>query len=318
MKERILQLDYLKGIFILLMVTFHLAIIEQKYPILREAVYTFHMSAFLIISGYLANIEKDRKTFGSGMLRLFVPYVIFEVIYILMLFFFGKMMNTTNSIGDLTFIGFIDRIAENPSGPYWYIHTLILCTVVYYAVYQVIKLKGMSALILTGMVLYALTLVIDGFSWNNVIYFLIGVYMLRCGKGFIEMITPSVWAILPLCLLFASRGNYQKGTLAGVAITILVISFLLFTFNHCPERIKKFFFYLGKNSFAIIVFSPIFTAVTKMATPIFSFDPTAICFVIFALSFVVTCCLISAWLCDKIGISKYIFCKNKFYVSYSS
>ena len=173
----------------------------------------------------------------------------------------------------------------------------------------------MTALILTGFTLYGLTLVVAGFSWGNVIYFLIGVYILRCGKSFMEMITPSLFAILPLCILFASSDNYHRGTLAGVAITILVISLLLALFNYCPDNVRRLFYYLGKNSLAIVVFSPIFTVVTKMVAPLFSFDPTAISFVIFALCFVVTCCLFSAWVCDKIGISKFIFCKDNFYVS---
>ena len=77
-KTRIHQLDYLKGIFILLMVIFHLALVEETYPMLRNAVYTFHMSAFLIISGYLANVDKNPGKFGHDMMRLAVPYVIFE------------------------------------------------------------------------------------------------------------------------------------------------------------------------------------------------------------------------------------------------
>ena len=241
MKERIRQLDYLKGIFIVLMVTFHLALIEQVYPVLREAVYTFHMSAFLVISGYLANINKDAKSFWRGITRLLAPYVIFESIYILMIFFLGKAMHTSNSINNLTIISFIDGIAEHPSGPYWYIHTLIVCTVVYYLVYHVFKLKEMTALILTGLTLYGLTLILEGFSWANVIYFLIGIFILRSGKSFMEFITPSLFSILPLCILFASTDNYHRGSLAGVVITILVISLLLAIFNYCPEKAKRFF-----------------------------------------------------------------------------
>ena len=56
---------------------------------LREAVYTFHMSAFLIISGYLANVNKMPLDFGNGLLRLVVPYVLFESLYILMQYFMG-------------------------------------------------------------------------------------------------------------------------------------------------------------------------------------------------------------------------------------
>ena len=76
MRERIHQLDYLKGIFILLMVTFHLAPIYENYPVLLAAVYTFHMAGFLIISGSLANIEKDVPHFYQGIMRFVIPYAV--------------------------------------------------------------------------------------------------------------------------------------------------------------------------------------------------------------------------------------------------
>ena len=86
MRERIHQLDYLKGIFILLMVLFHLAPVYENYPVLQAAVYTFHMAAFLIISGYLANIEKDVPNFCRGILRFIIPYIVFEIVHILLVY----------------------------------------------------------------------------------------------------------------------------------------------------------------------------------------------------------------------------------------
>ena len=97
MKERIHQLDYLKGIFILLMVTFHLVPVYENYPVLLAAVYTFHMAAFLIISGYLANIEKDITNFCQGMLRLAIPYVVFETIHLLLVYLLGNAMHSNTS-----------------------------------------------------------------------------------------------------------------------------------------------------------------------------------------------------------------------------
>lgn len=55
MESRVKEIDYLKCIFITLMIIFHLVYIGDKYPYAKQIVYTFHMSAFLIISGYLAN-----------------------------------------------------------------------------------------------------------------------------------------------------------------------------------------------------------------------------------------------------------------------
>lgn len=317
MKNRIVQLDYLKGVFILLMVTFHIQLIEENYPLLRSAIYTFHMPAFLIISGYLSNVEKTWKDFLRGLARLTVPYVLFELIYIVMHFYLGKAMHSTNaSIDSLNAISIISTITAYPVGPYWYIHTLIICTIVYYFIYRVFKFKSMTAIVVTGSILYGLSLVLGGFSWGNVIYFLIGVCLFRSGKSFTESVPPSYWALIPLCILFASSDNYNRMSLAGVAITLLIISLLLSLYTHCGNKATRFFNYLGCNSLSIVVFSPIFTATTKIAVPLFKFDPTHICFAIFAVCFTVVCCLLCAFISDKLHISKYIFCKEKIYFKY--
>lgn len=316
MRDRIHQLDYLKGIFILLMVTFHLAPIYENYPVLLAAVYTFHMAAFLIISGYLANIEKDFPNFCRGMLRFVVPYIVFETVHLLLVHFLGSSLHSNTSVTNLTLLEIIVKILDNPSNPYWYLHTLIISTIVYYVVYKVLRLKNMTAFILIGLILYGLTLLITRFYWENVICFLIGVYISRSGRNFLEAIPSSPLALIPLCLLFSSRENYHTGTFAGITITILVISFLLFINDYIGYGTRRLLQYLGKNSLAILVFSPIFTVITKIAIPYFSFDPTAICFAVVALSFVVVGCLCCAWLSDKLHISQYLFVKNNFYIDY--
>ena len=317
-QQRIPQLDYLKGIFIVLMVIFHLALIEQTYPVLRNAVYTFHMSAFLVISGYLANVEKRPGQFVHGLLRIAVPYVLFEALYIVIQYYLGGNLGAHNAIGQLTAGSFLMRIATQPTGPYWYLHTLVISTVVYWVVYRLLKLRGMGGLALMGVALYGLTWAIEGLAWSNVIYFIIGVFILRLGKRFMEVITPSWLALLPLIVLFWFPENYDSGSLAGVAITVLVISLLLACYAICPRALSNFFRYLGRNSLAIVVFSPIFTVLTKQLAPWFSFDPTAISFLVVALIIVVGGCLASAWLCDKLLLSRLIFLKRQFYVPLES
>lgn len=316
MRERIHQLDYLKGIFILLMVLFHLAPVYENYPVLQAAVYTFHMAAFLIISGYLANIEKDIPNFCRGMLRFVIPYIVFEIVHILLVYLLGNAMHSNSSVTSLKLSFILDEILENPSNPYWYLHTLIITTVIYYVVYKVFKLKKMTAFILTGLILYGLTLFITRFHWVNVICFLIGILISRSGRNFLEVIPSSPLALLPLFILFSDRENYHTGTFAGITITILVISFLLYAYNYVGNGTRRLLHYLGRNSLAILVFSPIFTVITKIAVPYFSFDPTAICFAVVALTFVVAGCLCCAWLSDKLHLSKYLFAKDQFYIKY--
>lgn len=311
--ERIHQLDYLKGIFIVLMVLFHLALIEETYPVLREAVYTFHMSAFLIISGYLANVDKEPRSFGKSLLRILVPYLLFEALYILLQYFMGNALHAHNAIERLTPLDFVTRIATQPTGPYWYLHTLVISTVIYYIVYRLLRLKGISGLALSGLMLYGLSLVIEGLNWDYVIYFLLGLAIMRSGNSLLKVITPSFIAILPLIVLFASRENFHNGSLAGIAITVLMMSLLLALYPYCGAVVRNTLCCLGRNSLAIVVFSPIFTLVTKVVAPYFAFDPSAISFAVIAVAFVVVCCLACAWLCDRLRFSPLIFFKDRIF-----
>lgn len=311
--KRVHQLDYLKGIFILLMVIFHLAVIEQTYPVLREAVYTFHMSAFLIISGYLANVDKQPVTFGKGLARIAVPYLLFEALYILMQYYLGGSLGAHNAIESLTATDFLMRIATLPTGPYWYLHTLMICTAVYWLVFKVIKLKAISGMAVMGVALYGLSLLIEGLDWSYIIYFMMGAFIFRIGKQLPQVITPSLFALLPLIILFWNRENYNNGSLAGVAITVLVISLLLAVYPYCFKAVRNGLCYIGRNSLAIVVFSPIFTVVTKMAAPWFSFDSSALCFMLVAVIFVVACCLGCAWLSDRLHVSRFVFVRDRFY-----
>lgn len=316
-QERIHQLDYLKGIFILLMVLFHLALVEETYPVLREAVYTFHMSAFLVISGYLANVDKRPRTFAKGLLSIAIPYLLFESLYILMQYYLGNSLGAHNAIERLTVTDFVIRILTLPTGPYWYLHTLVICIAVYWLVYRVLHLQGISGLALSGVVLYGMSLFIEALDWSNVIYFLLGLFIMRSGYSILKVITPSFIALLPLVVLFSSRENFHSGSLAGVAITVLVISLLLAIYPYCGKVVRSGLCYIGRNSLAIVVFSPIFTIVTKKVAPYFSFDPTAITFALVSLALIVACCLLCAYLSDKLRISRFVFLKDYFYRPYT-
>ena len=318
MKDRVLQLDFLKGIFIILMIVYHNHAIADSYPLVAQILASVHMPAFLIISGYLANVDKELPIFCKGMLRLIVPYTIFEILYVVMIFLLGKVMNTSNQIPELSPLVILDKLLLNPIGTYWYIHTLIICTTVYYIVCHVLKFKNISALAVMGVTLFGLSLVIENLKIHNVIYFLFGVFIVMSGKNFISFITPSAFAIVPLCLLIRFSDDISRGTLPGVAITILSISFLLFVFDHCALNLKKILVYLGQNSLAIVVFSPVFTIVGNKLIPYFSFDQTRLVFTSVTLVITASGCMLCAWISDKIGLSRYLFCKKNFYVGYKT
>ncbi len=316
MKKRYLYLDYLKGLMILLMVLFHIKYFTNDYPLLYKAVYTFHMSIFLVISGFLVNIDKSLKEFARSSLRIVVPYIFFELLYIILLTFLGNIMHANNTIENLSYSVIFEKLVVHPIGTYWYLHTLFICMVIYYLVFKLVKIEGISALLMTGVVLYLITFYV-GIGWASIVFFLIGVYIARFSGDFINSIPPSLLAVIPLCILFSSSDNYNSGSLAGISISVLMISCLLFIYDHLNSKIKSFLSYVGKNSLAIVVFSPIFTILTKFFIPFFDFDSSKICFALFATVFTVVGCLLSSVICDKLHISKFIFRKEIFYNKYA-
>ena len=120
--KRIDELDFMKFVFIVLMIAFHLTYISSLYPELKRFVYTFHMPAFLVISGFVMNIQKTPRKFARTMWWLFVPYVVMESGYILM----ASALPIKEHIAHLTPLVFVQCLVVHPLGPYWYLQTLIV------------------------------------------------------------------------------------------------------------------------------------------------------------------------------------------------
>lgn len=138
MESRVKEIDYLKCIFITLMIIFHLVYIGDKYPYAKQIVYTFHMSAFLIISGYLANNRKDARSFLRKFLWIFIPYACMEAAYTVM----SHFLPVRESVDAITPTVLLDKVFLHPMGPYWYLHTLILCSLIYYITFRYVRAVG--------------------------------------------------------------------------------------------------------------------------------------------------------------------------------
>ena len=110
MESRVKEIDYLKCIFITLMIIFHLVYIGDKYPYAKQIVYTFHMSAFLIISGYLANNRKDARSFLRKFLWIFIPYACMEAAYTVM----SHFLPVRESVDAITPAILLDKIFLHP------------------------------------------------------------------------------------------------------------------------------------------------------------------------------------------------------------
>lgn len=314
MNSRVKELDFLKCIFIILMIIFHLVYIGDSYPYAKQVVYTFHMSAFLIISGYLNNVNKEIKAFGQSLLWIFIPYVCMETGYVIM----SAILPVREKITELSAGLLLHKAIIAPMGPYWYLHTLMLCNASYYLMYRMTnKWKGITRFILLGILLYGLS-ELKLLTFANAIYFLAGVAIRQSGNNIIRIFQPSLLALFPLIILCYFPENLNRGTLAGVTITYLVISLLLAIYTYLTELIKRILLYIGSNTLVILLFSPVFTILSKLYLPLFAFDATGICFTIVSVVFVICGCFGVTYIFDRLHISPYFLGKKQMLPPYSS
>ena len=306
MESRVKEIDYLKCIFITLMIIFHLVYIGDKYPYAKQIVYTFHMSAFLIISGYLANNRKDARSFLRKFLWIFIPYACMEAAYTVM----SHFLPVRESVAEITPAVLLDKVFLHPMGPYWYLHTLILCSLIYYITFRCTRLSVVSRLIVAGVCLFAVSYWGGLMNFSNALYFLIGMTVSQSGLRFTQVFRATPLAIVPFAMLCCFPANLDRGTLAGITITWLSISLLLAAYGHLPAQARRLSFFIGRNTLVILLFAPIFTILSKAFLPVFAFDPTGMLFLVTATAFTLCGCMGMAWAMDRLHVSRFFFGKE--------
>ncbi len=313
---RIKELDYLKGVLILLVISFHLVWFEQLHPFAKQVVYSFHMPGFLLISGYLMNVSKAPKDFLRTLLWIAVPYIVMESGYIVM----ASLLPIGEHIDRLTPMVFLDRLCLHPLGPYWYLHTLILCGGLYYYIYNNVQRGPTTRFLLIGIACYILARAFGILSFSSALYFLAGAAIRQSGIGFLTFFRPSHFSLLAFVLLVSFSDNPNQASIGGVLIAYTAISSLLYAAPSPDEGKKRRMgslpprgevwrgaVFLGRNSLPLYIFSPIFTFLCKQLVPFLQFDKTGLLFLLVSLIFCVSGCLLIAWLMDIIGISRFFF-----------
>lgn len=306
MRQRIEELDYLKGIFIILMITFHLVYIGDSYPYAKRIVYTFHMPGFLIISGYLMNITKPCKDFIKTMLGYAIPFIVMESVYIVM----AAALPIREHIDVLTLGVFIDRLFLHPIGPYWYLQTLITCGVSYILVFHFVPMKTNSRIILLGIIFHMFSNMLGVMSFACSLYFLAGVVLRQSGISFTDVFQQSPIAILAFILLAMHPKNLLMEESGGVLMVYLVIVGFLFVHFHAGKRANYILTFLGRNTMPLFLFSPIFTFLCKPLVPVLQFEPTGLLFLSVSLLLCITGSLFVEWTMIRIGVSQYFYYKR--------
>ena len=106
MKQRNTDIDWIRAILIILMILIHIVSFGNAYPQLKAGILSFMMPTFLIITGYLVNIEKSPKEMGRYLMCLALPYVIMVTGFSVLSYF----MPVRDGITELSLSQFVEDI----------------------------------------------------------------------------------------------------------------------------------------------------------------------------------------------------------------
>lgn len=289
---RIEELDYLKGILITLVVLFHLTYFSTEYTLAKQFVYTFHMPAFLVISGWLMNIEAPLPHFWRMITKILLPYIVFESGYIVI----SALKMVAVPIPELNVSTFLYHFFTSPVGPYWFLHTLIICAVVYKLWHTIFASSTSKQAIAMVLTIWVLAQYVHIISFASGCFFIAGAVLRRSNIHITNVLSPNILALIALAVLCTHPDFFVEESLSGIAIVYVMMSVMLLAYNLSPHFLRTKVCYLGQRTLPIYLYSPLFTFLFKAFKLYFSFDPTRFVFALVA----TTCCIVGSLCADKV------------------
>ena len=323
MKQRNTDIDWIRAILIILMILIHIVSFGNTYPQLKAGILSFMMPTFLIITGYLVNIEKSPKEMGRYLMCLALPYVIMVTGFSVLSYF----MPVRDGITELSLSQICEKIFVTSIGPYWFIQTMIICGILYYvsfkgAIWGTLRQGKTTMSTTTSLFIFATLLLLlsktPALSPSAATYYFIGAVLRQCHIGFDRIFRPSPVALLLWINLLGLEEWYDWGTLAIVFSCWCCISSLMWIHslikrlqdNVSVRKTEDTLLYMGRNTLPIYLFHPIFTMAAKFYHPLFSWDRSEICFALVTIFIAIAGSIGIAKIMEKTHLA-YLFGKGK-------
>ena len=323
MKQRNTDIDWIRAILIILMILIHIVSFGNAYPQLKAGILSFMMPTFLIITGYLVNIEKSPKEMGRYLMCLALPYVIMVTGFSVLSYF----MPVRDGITELSLSQICEKIFVTSIGPYWFIQTMIICGILYYvsfkgAIWGTLRQGKTRMSTTTSLFIFATLLLLlsktPALSPSAATYYFIGAVLRQCHIGFDRIFRPSPVALLLWINLLGLEEWYDWGTLAIVFSCWCCISSLMWIHspikrlqdNASVRKTEDTLLYMGRNTLPIYLFHPIFTMAAKFYHPLFNWDRSEICFALVTIFIAIAGSIGIAKMMEKTRLA-YLFGKGK-------
>ena len=293
--KRISLLDFTRGVAIFLVLIGHAATDSfiyrpVVYEIFDQAIYTFHMGLFFIISGFLDSIRNDINSKEEyfnyvklKFMRLMLPFIsisiLIDILIILKEIVINKDFSSNYICGIIQNNLFYPELAVR--GSLWFLYVLFFISILTPLVnkinnkYVILFLIVVSLLNLTSIYLFAINKLC-----MYLIYYMIGKYVAKNYEKFlyINRITQkyfnwiriiSSFIVIIVYTVILNKGTYINYIIINwfnLLITIIVFLIIqhLYTNTGISKAIKKLFVNLGQCSMDIYIFSWFFQVISMV------------------------------------------------------
>ncbi|MEM5807830.1 MAG: acyltransferase family protein [Candidatus Aenigmatarchaeota archaeon] len=318
MKGRIIEIDFIKGVVIFLMVFGHITFIgsyKEHLELLKSYIYTFHMPVFLVISGYFATnyFSGFRENMKKITRRIFIPYLIFGGLYIISLFIAQNVgFSVTNKIENLDAVILIKSLLTNPIGAYWYLHTLSIFLFTVVLVRWLSKDNTLNFIILLLAFVIFIPELNIGVKLTSLVFLFLGI--LASVTGF--RLVGNFWAIILVIFIFSYyRLDVTSNLFTHAVLVFGVMSSIIFIASKMNGMIvTKLFTFVGRNTLAVLVLHTFVINLFKIPSNLFlRIEPTGILYTLITSVAGTFLPIFATIVFDKLKISPFLFGKNNIY-----
>ena len=307
MKTYNVTIDYIRAVLMVLVILVHIVNFGDLYPEVKYSILAFFMPAFLILTGYLVNVEKSMKDFSMYILRLVLPYVIMSLGFMTLSLF----MPVRGGISEMNMNTVAKVLLVTSIGPYWFFRVMIICGMLYYLSFRVFcKYELVARLSAFASFLILFSYLTPSLGLTSAVYYFIGVVLRHWLKDIDRVMPHSFLPVLPFVLLIVNDKFHDWGCLA---VPVCCFSFFCFTARLSDSfkgKFASFMKFIGKNTLPIYIFHPIFTMAAKFLLPLFAFDRTGLLHTLFTITLGLLGSIAIAYIMDYSHLS-YIFGKKR-------
>ena len=270
MKDNNTQISIAKGIGIILMVIGHC--ILSGYA--NQFIYAFHMPLFFYLSGYCLKDKffNDTLTFIKRKIKsLFIPYIKFNILFIL---FHNAFVLLYLTINDYNIITIVRKIitslllmegTEQLLGGFWFLKQLLLASVIGLFILKYIKRKIIQTIFLIIFIyifdLYKLNITYINFGSQTllaILYFILGYHNknLNLRRSFFTIIIcPIIVAVIAFYSPTGIHGttiyNFIPFIISSLCGIYMIFGLSDIISKHCG--IAKTIEYIGNRTLSILV-----------------------------------------------------------------